>query len=545
MNKGTSTLTVLLLFALKFSCFQAQIAPKVKYWVSFNTKSGTNYTLTKPEVFLTQKSIQRRLTYNIPLHSSDLPVNPAYIAALNNVKSVKVIYASKWLNGAVIAIDSASVEYEALGAVNTFSFVVKTKSVRKFKLDLEPTPDSLITYLGKGTSTNTLSPYPYGGSRGQIKQMSLDCLHDKGYRGQGITIAVMDVGFDNVDSSPLFDSIRNSGGILGGADFVEGGTNPYRGGSHGTLCFSTLAANKPNLVMGTAPMAKYWLMRTEDGATEKLIEEYNWVRAAEFADSVGVDMITTSLGYTTFDSPSQNHTYATLNGRTAPMSIAANMAARKGIFVVNSAGNSGADVWKYVGVPADADSICTVGAVDSNNVYASFSSVGPTPDGRIKPDLVATGFNAWVCSPSSICFPGSGTSFSGPIIAGGIACYWQAHKNLNNIELLNELKKTASNANAPNNKTGWGVPKLCRRDVSFDFNLNYDQSAGILKVMLSDTYFDFVTINLYDQQGKLLFSKSVETYVDAVKINLSTAVEGIYLLKLVTSRGTKTKKFYK
>jgi serine protease AprX len=436
-------------------------AQQVKYWVKFTDKNGTPYSVASPGVFLTQKAIQRRTLYGIGVDQSDLPVTPAYVQKLAGLSGVNVLYASKWLNGAVIAMD-ASAAAQVLSAVSGFSFVENHSKVNRYVVRL-PVPDAKSDETGKLSSA---AGFNYGGSGGQIRQLGVDCLHEKGFRGQGITIAVCDVGFNNVNTASVFDSLRNRGGIIGTRDFVDGGPNAYTGGSHGTMVLSCMAAINPGQVMGTAPLSDYWLLRTEEGARETISEEYNWIRAAEFADSVGADIITTSLGYTQFDDAQQNHTYASLNGRTAPMSIAATMAARKGIFVLNAAGNEGGSGWKYISVPGDADSICTVGAVDTLGVLAGFSSVGPTSDGRIKPDLVACGAGAWICDGGGACYPANGTSFATPVLAGAVACYWQANRKYSNIKVLRILKKYGSRAENPDNNMGWGIPRLCTSEAA-------------------------------------------------------------------------------
>ncbi len=227
--------------------------------------------------------------------------------------------------------------------------------------------------------------------------MQSNCLHNMGFRGQNAAIAVIDDGFSNAHINPVFDSLRLQGRLLGTRDFVMGDTMVFEDDAHGAMCLSTMAGLKPGTIIGSAPKASYWLLRSEDANTETPSEEYNWIRAAEFADSVGADVCTTSLGYTTFDNSSYNHTFATLDGKTANMSIAATMAARKGMLMFNAAGNGNGGSWPLIGIPADADSICTVGAVDSLSVITGFSSLGPTADGRIKPDLCAEGGKAYVC----------------------------------------------------------------------------------------------------------------------------------------------------
>jgi hypothetical protein len=529
-------------------------APKVRYWIPFKNKTGIPYTLSNPSAFLSAQSITRRSNYNIPYHVSDLPVNTNYVLQIENVAHVTVAYASKWLNGVVVSIDSSAVALPALASIKSFSFVVDTFKVKKVKLNKLPEPPA-VDYAAKGqNSSNTLSQYKYGMGLGQAYQLEVQCLHEKGYRGQGITIAVCDVGFSNVDTGKLFDSIRNSNGILGTRDFVSGGTFAYQGGDHGTMVFSCLAANQPGLLIGTAPKAKYWLLRTEDGSSETLTEEYNWVRGAEFADSVGADMITTSLGYTTFDNSAQNHTYTTLNGRTAPMSIAANLAARKGMFVLNAAGNEGSSSWHYISVPADADSICTVGAVDTTGALAYFSSVGPTFDGRTKPDLVACGWGAAVSNDGVQVFKGNGTSFATPVLAGAVACYWQASRSYNNIRLLDTLRRTASNALTPNNNKGWGVPRLCNGitsiqqispDEAFDFTAYANQTSNQIVLQISGSNNDNISVQVMDESGKLVHSSKFKNSDNQYQINAAGFAAGVYLIHLQNPKGQKIKKLLK
>ena len=319
---------------------------------------------------------------------------------------------------------------------------------------------------------------------------------------------------------------------------------------------SCMAANKPGVILGSAPDSFYWLLRTEDVNFETISEEYNWIRGAEFADSVGADILTTSLGYTQFDNSTQNHNYSTLNGKTAPMSIAATIAARKGLFVLNSAGNEGGGSWQYIGVPADADSVCTVGAVDSLGIVANFSSTGPTFDGRIKPDLVARGVGAWVSFSSGQCGPGNGTSFATPILAGAIACFWQSHSNYNNIKLLDTLKKIASNSINPNNSIGWGITNMCTIPVgienqSFNSNDNIDfiispnphNNKFTININSRITYPFF--INLSDLTGKILISQQIKSTHNIIELDTHELDAGVYFLSLKSEKGYKIHKIIK
>ena len=637
MNK--KIISALLIFYFSFSAINA--FAQFKYWILLKDKTGTPYTITNPSAFLTTQSILRRSNYNIAINASDLPVTPSYITQIASVPNVKVLYASKWLNGVVVSVPDRTLAVAALSTIKTFSFVVDTSRVKKYHVNInEPVninPQADLSFAR--TSTTTSSGYKYGGSYWQNQQLNVICMHEQGYRGQGMTIAVLDAGFSSVDTGPMFDSLRNDGRILGTRDFVSGMANAYYGATHGTEVLSCMAANIPGRILGSAPLAKYWLLRTEDGPTETISEEYNWIRGAEFADSVGVDILTTSLGYTDFDDPAQNHTYSTLTGRKAPMSIAANMAARKGLFVLNAAGNEGQSSWHYIGVPADADSICTVGAIDTLNSVGAFSSVGPTFDKRIKPELVAMGVNSWISDGVSTGFPGSGTSFATPILAGAVACFWQAHRSYNNMGVLDALKKSADNHCSPNNSRGWGLPKMCpalltvksnakldgrynhagikvkfiavsgnaRTDsvftnmdgsysinlnpgaynitfskpnyksifymgnslvnidlcnnnnpevvnlvidpeapeIQFDFTAFADPSNSQMTILLSDAGYEYINIEVYNIAGRTLLSSEVDVESTTVVLDATNFSDAIYLVKVKTSKGTKTKKVLK
>lgn len=543
MNKKKIFFVVNLFLLLNSSFSQ------IKYWVKLSDKNGSPYSISNPSAFLSNASIQRRITYNIPIHFTDLPVTPSYITQINAVSGATVVYASKWLNGLVVSVTNTMV----LNTINSFSFVLNSSLVNRFKLDIPKITEPIVNEDKENLRTNLTSTFNYGGSYWQTKQLNLDCIHNQGFRGQGITIAVLDAGFLNANANPVFDSLFNRGGVLGTRDFVSGGTNVYDDDAHGTMVLSCMAAIKPNVIMGSAPRANYWLLRTEDANTEKLVEEYNWIRGAEFADSVGVDILSTSLGYTTFDNPAQNHTFSTLNGKTAPMSIAANLAARKGLLVLNSAGNGGGSSWSKISIPADADSICTVGAIDSLNNVTSFSSLGPTADNRIKPDLLARGGNAWVSlGTSGSCFQANGTSFSCPILAGAMACFWQAHPTFTSYKVLDTLKKTASNFSAPNNSKGWGIPNMCAIPTSISekslidkinvYPNPFNTKLKITKVDAELKMFKFQIINVLGEVIKVNFS-FIENNI--IEFDFSDVSSGIYFFQLDTEFGIVTKKIIK
>lgn len=269
--------------------------------------------------------------------------------------------------------------------------------------------------------------FNYGQATGQTQMIAMDALHNLGYAGEGMLIALLDGGFLDANIMPSLDSVFSNNQVLATWDFVSNDANVYDDNWHGASVFSCIAANVPGEMVGTAPHAQFLLLRSEDVSSEYIIEEYNYAAAAEFADSAGADVIHSSLGYTKFDDASQDHTYADMNGNTAPATIAADLAAKKGIIVTSSAGNEGNSQWNYISVPADGDSVLAVGAVDQQAMYSSFSSNGPSADGRVKPDVAAVGGSTFLFMPfNPSVVQASGTSFSGPIIAGAAACLWQS-----------------------------------------------------------------------------------------------------------------------
>jgi subtilisin family serine protease len=437
----------------------AQIAPS-RYWVKFSDKNGSPFSINAPEAFLSQRAIQRRLNQNIAVIENDIPVNQTYIDAVA-ATGAQILNRSKWHNSVtILSNDSAQID-----AINALPFVVNVNAVALAQqpvVDLHNKFGVLNEVLNKTeVASPSISNADYGMGLNQIDMLGGIQLHEAGFRGQGVLIAVIDAGFYNSDILTVFDSLRNENRIIATRDFVDGDLNVYGGSTHGTMVLSTMAAISPGQLIGTAPKASYLLLRSEEGATEYLIEEINWASAAEFADSAGADIINSSLGYTDFDDASQDHTYADMDGNTAPVSIAADIAASKGIAVVNSAGNEGSSPWFRISAPSDADSVLAIGAVDGFGQYVAFSGKGYSYDGRIKPNVVAQGKDAAVVSTGTgDIMTGNGTSFSGPIIAGMVACLWQANPTLTNMELLHAIEQSASQYNNPDSLMGYGIPNF-------------------------------------------------------------------------------------
>jgi subtilisin family serine protease len=364
------------------------------------------------------------------------------------MEGFKVILHSKWFNAVTIAVvDTAFDPFSLL----ELPIVTDVKSVVGMDGDIrEP--------AAAAPARTSVEPTAYGGGLAPLMQLNADWLHGLGFRGEGMTIAVLDAGFENTERLPIFERAWNEGRIQEGLDamYSQGGLFAHH--RHGTAVLGTMAGHLEDSLIGTAPDATFVLYRTEDAYSEYLIEEDYWVAAAEHADSIGVDLMNTSLGYSLFDDSTMNHVYDELNGTTTRISQAAEWAAQKGILCTTSAGNSGAAAWHYITAPADADGILTVGAVDANGQHAVFSGWGPTADGRVKPDVMALGVQAAYPFADSTIRRGNGTSFSSPILCGAAACLWQAFPTATAQDIRNAITTSAHLYAQPNDSMGYGIP---------------------------------------------------------------------------------------
>jgi subtilisin family serine protease len=449
--------TKLLLFSILLSSFISWSQTTTNYWIIFKDKNTSPYSLERPEEFLSQRSINRRLNQHISLQQRDIPVNPAYIAGVSDL-GAKIKNRSKWMNGITVTVTDNSIpdKIAALPYVQSITKILLAPSKADSKFESQS--DAIVESQNQRQG---VAGYNYGPSLNQASMIGADCMHNWGYSGQGMVIAVLDAGFFNTNTLPAFDSIRLNNQILGCRDFVTGDTLVFEDFPHGMNVLSTMAGNLPGKIVGTAPKASYWLLRTEDAATETMQEEINWMVGAEFADSVGADIINSSLGYTRFDDTSTSHTFADMDGNTTIVTKAADWAAQTGMFVVVSAGNEGTSSWKKISAPADADSVLTVGSVDAFKNISSFSSRGPTADGRIKPNTVAQGGAAITAANGGDITANSGTSFSGPITAGAVACLWQANPGRTNMELMLAIHQSSSQYVSPDTVKGYGIPDFC------------------------------------------------------------------------------------
>lgn len=421
----------------------------LKYRISLKDKAATEYSLKKPEKYLSAKAIERRRKQNLPIDSTDLPVCRKYIDEIRK-QGVKIVVTGKWDNFVTVSCNDTTL----IDRIAALPFVLSTEKVWISPGAGKP---SMATERDSVLNQPTIhSDSIYGRAITQIQMSNGDKLHEAGFKGQGMTIAVIDAGFHNVDKITAMQNIR----ILGTKDFVNQQADIFAESSHGMSVLSCIGMNRPDIMTGTAPEASFWLLRSEDEYSEHLVEQDYWSAAVEFADSVGVDVINTSLGYYSFDDKSKNYKYRDLDGRHALMSRQASHIADKGMILVCSAGNSGAGSWKKVTPPGDADNVLTVGAIDKRAVLATFSSVGNTADHRVKPDVVAVGVGSDVIRTDGNQGRANGTSFSSPIMCGMVTCLWQACPTLTAKEVIELVRRSGDRAGFPDNIYGYGVPDM-------------------------------------------------------------------------------------
>ncbi len=439
MNKFLPTLLLILLWRVSY-------AQDNRYMVFFTDKNNSLYSLDRPEEFLTSRSIERRIKHHIVLDESDLPVNDDYIKGVEEI-GAQAFYPTKWFNG-VLVVCSDSIK----NAITSLSYVKNIEYVA-------PGPRPEAKYISSDTDMIITSQRVQAlMNAAQNDMLGVDVMHQDGYDGNSIMIAVLDAGFTGLDKNTYFTHLFTDDKIIGDRDFVSGLPNVYAHDTHGTEVMSCMAAYKSGDYEGVSYNAEYVLCVTEYDPTEYRVEEYNWVFGAEFADSLGADIINSSLGYNIFDDSTMNYTYADMNGKTAVVTRAADLAADKGMLCVVSVGNEGNDLWGKLVAPADGDSVLSVGAVNTNLSRAYFSSYGPSADGRVKPEVAALGSPASIVDALGDVTFGDGTSYSAPLISGLAAGIWQAYPDLSNMELREVIEKSSSNYDHPDSLIGYGIP---------------------------------------------------------------------------------------
>ncbi|MCF6222700.1 MAG: S8 family serine peptidase [Flavobacteriaceae bacterium] len=530
-KKIFSILTFLFLFNI---CSSQEHA-----WVYFKDKPDEAAFLASPLSMLTQKALDRRTKQNITLDNKDIPISNTYISSVKNAIGIEVKSKSKWLNA--LHIIGSETDINALADLSFVDYIEFAAN------NLNASSKSINVIQDK---FEVKIDFNYGSSANQIEILNGDFLHQQNFTGNGMTIAVMDGGFLGVNTFTAFQRIRDNNQILGGYDFVNRSTNFYSGISHGTSVLSTMAAFVDGQLVGTAPDANYYLFITEDGSQETPLEESLWVEAAEKADSLGVDVINTSLGYSTFDDSRYNYTYADMNGTTTFITRGADIAFSRGMIVVNSAGNSGNNPWHYITAPADGFNVLAIGAVDGNENITGFSSFGPTSDSRIKPDANAKGGGTTLINGSGNVSTGNGTSFSSPVICGIIACLWQAYPYKTNIEIIQIIKESGHLYSNPRDQEGYGIPDfetvfntLSGNNIFADsFKLYPNPFQNTIRFQFINN-FDNLQVTIFDLLGKRLLAKKVTQ--NNPLINVNNLSQGIYILRVNQNKKSKSFKVIK
>ena len=507
-----------------------QIADGV-YWIYFTDKANNGYEFDRPHEFLSERSIQRRAWQGLGVGPGDEPLTRAYVDTLLEM-GVEVRHISRWLNGLAMVNADEDLFQKVLAKpfVDTLAWMPESRAIwfppppsgERFARPMSPPPD-----------------YQYGVAKEQILQVQTDRLHREGYTGQGVWIGVLDAGFRNVDSLPSFESMISEGRLLGTRNFVNDSSVFRLVNSHGMYVLSIIGARWEGYMMGTAPGASYFLCSTENIHSETHLEEIAWIEAAEFMDSLGCDVFNTSLGYSDVDGTEFDYTYRDMDGESTLISRAASMLASKGIILCNSAGNEGSDPWYRITAPSDAKNIICVGAVDSTGNIASFSSRGPSFDGRVKPELVAMGRSTGIQYINGGLARGSGTSFSSPVMTGSVASLWQAYPEMSATELIQIIRNTGDRFGNPDATYGYGIPNFAR---AFDIissarpehsragmHIFPNPASSLIRIELPAPDPDQYVLSLFDVNGRLI---SMENVVLPGEVRLPGGLApGLYILR--------------
>ena len=525
-------------FCFLFVFSQCLLFGQNSYWIYLDAKSPMN------DLAISQMSLLQKQTQGIVIDIKDLDLDTDKLDLIRN-QGYELVAKSRWLNAVVVASNDYPKSLEEL------NFVKRINKVKQVSI-----PKSLA--YQKSARSASDSSY-YGIAWNQIKMLNGHLLHEAGYRGEDINIGVFDNGFVNMDSIIGFDSLFMEDRVKYQWDYINNDSLVFDGGSHGTAVMSTMAALWPDSMVGTAPKANYFLFHTENDASETLQEEYNWVVAAEKADSLGVQVMNTSLGYTAMDDDRDSHTYDDMDGNTTAITIAADIAASKGMLVISSAGNSGMDDWYYISAPADGDSVLAIGAVDGNGDLASFSSRGPSADGRVKPNVVAQGRESAILNINGDLSFSNGTSFSGPITTGLAACLWQAHPDKSNMEVFKAIEQSADQYLNPDDDYGYGLPDFWKAHLILADSIEADTLVthtglepeiwynnpinGALNFSLGSSSLEQSTISCYNVAGQLLYSEDRLLYNGINKVEIDAGhfdASSFLIIRIATTSATKT-----
>jgi hypothetical protein len=536
---------LLLTMLLPALCSLAQ-SPQYAFRVYFNNKAATQFTLNNPVEFLSQRAIDRRLKYNITVDSSDLPVNAAYIDSVLEKTDGTLHSCSRWNNAIVILLNDSS----AIHQIDTLPFFEGAQLVGFYATGLSRPLSIDDSTLGQ--KPTDFDQNFYAAAWTQIHLCHGEFLHQNGKAGAGVLIALIDAGFEGVSTAAAFDTLLQDNRLADRWNFVHDTLLRQDEGGHGTKTFSCIAGYLPGVYVGTAPEASFALYTSEDLDSEQPIEEDNWTAAAERADSIGSDLISTSVGYNTFDSPFSDYVYSDLDGHSTYIARAVNTASAKGIVVVASAGNEGTSPWQHILTPGDADSALTIGSVNAQKIPASSTGLGPNASGRTKPDVAGLGVGTAVVTPSGSIENNSGTSFSTPVIAGLTACLLQAAPDNSPGIIRQIIRSVSDHFNNPDNVTGYGIP---------DFQAAYNLITSVSELMPPEKnririypnparnqlnillpYPTPVTLTILDNLGRIKKQQSFDQPQRSLDLNIHDLSAGIYFLKIKSDSGYTMKK---
>lgn len=536
-----------------------------KFWVELQDKRGSNYSVLRPWDFLSQRALNRRVKSGVSVNMDDIPVNYKYVTEIRGM-GVQIQLTSRWMNGVLVSTADSGLVVQ----IKSLTFVKKVSLVGSYnkKRGVSESDPELVSH-----STDMSAPElnrieiktkvkeseyndGYGMGWKQISMLNGQELHKSGFKGDGIFIAVLDAGFYRANRIAAFDSIFKTNRYLGSYDLVNYGDNVFNDDDHGTQVLSCMASNVNGVMVGTAPNASYLLIRTEDAGSETPAEEIQWLCGAEIADSMGVDLISSSVGYTEFDDKSFGHHYNELDGRTTIITRAANMAWDRGIIVVNSAGNEGDGSWGHIGAPADAPGVIAVGAVDEDGRKADFSSYGPTSDGRIKPDLMALGKRTTIVNTNGYYIRSNGTSYSAPVLAGVIACFIQANPKKSHTDIKKLIMLSASDYFKANNLTGSGLPDFKAALKWISKTVENDNKFPFYNLPVTDTIYSGFDLKTHippkhgytyfwynkfmDEESGTIFKHENMIY----GVRLEPRNPGIYKLEIYDGKTKWVKEFY-
>ena len=551
----------LVLFTCSFlfgGAVQAQ-QPMEKTWLFFSDKPNAASALAAPQSLLSQRAIDRRERQGIALNETDVPVYDVYVQSLLDL-GLEIHVCSKWLN----AVSVSGTEAQITAAQN-LPYIRKAAPVQRYQIINDLTLPLNNQAMFRQEATTDFSEV-LGFTAGQIEQINLDTLLAMGMTGDSMIIAVLDAGFFGVDTADMFSSFWDKEQILGYYNFPAHNDEVFNiwSGYHGSWVMSVIGGDVDSVYSGSAPDAWFYLYRTEIAENEHVVEEDFWMQAAERADSVGADIINSSLGYTEFDDAAENHTWEDLDGNTTVVTNAADMAASKGILVCNSAGNLGDSPWYYISMPADGDSVFTIGGVSIDSSHISFSGYGPTADGRLKPNVVALAGNSAVLSPDGGVTYLSGTSFSSPLIAGACATLWAEFPEATNMDVMHAVEQSAHLYATPDYAMGYGIPDFFKAyaildslfpDIPVDttgdttvidttedttttvvlLDLNPYVQNGSFTVFLQISVNQEAIFEVYTMQGALMHQEKVyltPELDEQVKLDVRNWGQGIYIAVL-------------